>query len=139
MKGPVSRGGTGASLPAYFNYKVDVGGKTGTTNKNTDAWFIGFTPDLLAGVWVGCDDPLLHFLYTSSGQGGHAAMPAWGMFMQKAYSDPKLALNKNAKFFHPSDSTLVKDLCEESGETIISGGDTGNWGQVDEEIPDSEY
>ena len=139
MKGPVSRGGTGASLPAYFNYNVDVAGKTGTTNKNTDAWFIGFTPELVAGVWVGCDDPLLHFLYTGTGQGGRAAMPVFGMFMQKAYSDSKLALNKNAKFFRPSDSTLVKDLCEESGSTLVGGGDTGNWGQVDEEIPESEY
>lgn len=139
MKGPVSRGGTGASLPAYFKYGVDVAGKTGTTNKNTDAWFIGYTPDLLAGVWVGCDDPLLHFLYTGSGQGGHAAMPVWGMFMQKAYSDPKLALNKNAKFFKPSDSTLVKDLCEDGGGTLISGGDAGNYDQIDEENPDSEY
>ena len=140
MKGPVSRGGTGASLPAYFSYaNVDVAGKTGTTNKNTDAWFIGFTPDLLAGVWVGCDDPLLHFLYTSSGQGGRAAMPVFGMFMQKAYGDPKLALNKSAKFFRPSDSTLVKDLCEESGQSIINDGSTGNWGQVDEDVSDSEY
>ncbi len=139
MKGPVSQGGTAASLRAYYSYPTDVAGKTGTTNKNTDAWFIGFTPQLLAGVWVGCDDPLLRFLYTSTGQGGHAAMPVWGMFMQKAYSDPKLALNKTAKFFSPSDSSLVKDLCGEGGETLISGGDTGNWGQVDEEAPDSEY
>ena len=139
MKGPVSRGGTAASLRSYFTYSTDVAGKTGTTNNNTDAWFIGYTPELLAGVWVGCDDPLLHFLYTGNGQGGHAAMPAWGLFMQKAYSDPKLALNRSAKFFRPSDSTLVKDLCEDGGETLISGGNTGNWGQVDEEAPASEY
>lgn len=139
MKGPVSPGGTAAGLRAYFSYPADVGGKTGTTNKNTDAWFIGFTPELLAGVWVGCDDPLLRFLYTSTGQGGHAAMPVWGMFMQKAYSDPKLKLNKNAKFFAPSDSSLVKNICEEGGDVLISGGSAGNWGQVDEEAPDSEY
>lgn len=139
MKGPVSAGGTAAGLRGYFTYPVDVAGKTGTTNKNTDAWFIGYTPQLLCGVWVGCDDPLIRFLYTGNGQGGRAAMPVFGMFMQKAYSDPKLALNKTAKFFRPSDSTLVKDLCEEGTETLISGGATGNWGQVDEENPDSEY
>lgn len=94
---------------------------------------------MLAGVWVGCDDPLLRFLYTGTGQGGRAAMPIWGMFMQKAYSDPKLALDKNAKFFKPSDSTLVKDLCEDGSGTLISGGDAGDWGQVDEESPESEY
>ena len=136
MKGPVSPGGTAASLRAYFNYPTDVAGKTGTTNKNTDAWFIGFTPQLLAGVWVGCDDPLLRFLYTSTGQGGHAAMPVWGMFMQKAYSDTKLAFNQKAKFFLPSDSSLVKNFCDDNGTSIISGGDSGSFNQSDE---DSEY
>lgn len=139
MKGPVGPGGTAAGLRGYFSYPVDVAGKTGTTNKNTDAWFIGYTPELLCGVWVGCDDPLIRFLYTGTGQGGRAAMPIFGMFMQKAYSDPKLALNKNAKFFRPSDSTLVSDLCETENETLISGGDVGNWGQIDEENLDSEY
>ncbi len=138
MKGPVSRGGTAAGLRGYFTYPADVAGKTGTTNKNTDAWFIGYTPDLLAGVWVGCDDPLLHFLYTGNGQGGRAAMPAWGMFMQKAYSDPVLAFNKNAKFTAPSDSTLARDICEEGDNVIISGSDIGNYGQIDEDEP-GEY
>ena len=136
LKGPVSSGGTAARLRSYFTFPTDVGGKTGTTNKNTDAWFIGFTPQLLAGVWVGCDDPLLRFLSTDIGQGGHAAMPAWGMFMQKIYNDPKLALNKDAKFFSPSDSSLLKNVCNEGEEILISGDDTG---QADEEVPDSEY
>ena len=139
MKGPVSKGGTAAGLRSYFTYPTDVAGKTGTTNKNTDAWFIGYTPELLCGVWVGCDDPMIRFLYTGVGQGGKAAMPVFGNFMQKVYSDDKLALNKKAKFTAPSDSTLVKDLCEEGTETIISDGQTGNWGQVDEENLDSEY
>ena len=132
----MSPGGTAASIRDYFNDPTDVAGKTGTTNKNTDAWFIGFTPQLLAGVWVGCDDPLLRFLYTSTGQGGHAAMPVWGMFMQKAYSDTKLAFNQKAKFFTPSDSSLVKNFCEDNGATIISGGNSGSFNQSDE---DSEY
>ena len=66
-------------------------------------------------------------------------MPAWGMFMQKVYSDPKLALDKNAKFFRPSDSTLVKNVCTEAGDVLISGGATGNWGEVSEDAPESEY
>jgi len=139
MKGPVSPGGTAAGLRGYFSHPTDVAGKTGTTNKNTDAWFIGFTPQLLAGVWVGCDDPLLRFLYTETGQGGRAAMPVWGMFMQNAYNDSKLGLNKSAKFFRPSDSTLVKDFCNDGGGTLISGDNIGNWGEVNEENPDSEY
>lgn len=113
MKG-VSKGGIGASLCNYFTFPVGVAGKTGTTNKNTDAWFIGYTPELIAGVWVGCDDPLIHFLYTSTGQGGRAAMPVFGMFMQKAYSDEKLSLNKKATFFKPSDTTLINNICHDS-------------------------
>jgi hypothetical protein len=66
-------------------------------------------------------------------------MPAWGYFMQKAYSDPKLKLDKNAKFFRPSDSSLVKNVCAEGEEILISGGNAGNWEQVDEEAPESEY
>lgn len=139
MKGPVSPGGTAAGLRAYFNAPTDVAGKTGTTNKNTDAWFIGFTPQMLAGVWVGCDDPLLRFLYTSTGQGGRAAMPVWGMFMQKAYDDTKLAFNKSAKFFTPSDSSLIRNFCVDENSMIISGGGTGSFNQVDEDNPDSEY
>ncbi|MCB0508864.1 MAG: transglycosylase domain-containing protein [Bacteroidetes bacterium] len=138
MKGPVSRGGTAAGLHGYFSYPVDVAGKTGTTNKNTDAWFIGYTPELVCGVWVGCDDPLIRFLYTGIGQGGRAAMPAFGMFMQKAYSDPKLGLNKNAKFFTPSDANLVTDLCNDQDEITIDAN-SNSWGQVDEENQDSEY
>lgn len=139
LKGPVSPGGTGARLRSYFSYPAEVGGKTGTTNKNTDAWFIGFTPQLLAGVWVGCDDPLLHFLYTETGQGGHAAMPAWGMFMQKAYSDPKLNLDKNGQFFQPSDTSLLRNMCNEGEQMILNDGNTGNWGEVEEDMPESEY
>jgi penicillin-binding protein 1A len=139
MKGPVSPGGTAARLRSYFTPPVDIAGKTGTTNENTDAWFIGFTPQLLSGVWVGCEDPLLHFLSTDIGQGGHAAMPAWGYFMEKTYSDSRLKLDKNAKFFKPSDSTLVKNMCSEGPEIIINDGTTGNWGEVTEEMPASEY
>jgi penicillin-binding protein 1A len=140
LKAPVAFGTARALRPAYGLYDIaNIAGKTGTTNKNTDAWYIGFTPQLLAGVWVGCDDPLLRFLYTETGQGSRAAMPIWGLFMKKAYNDPKLKLKKDMKFFMPSDSSLVKNVCNEGEEYLIGGGDVGNMNNIDEENPDSEY
>lgn len=138
MTGPVGPGGTGASLRGRFSLgDIDnICGKTGTTNNNTDGWFIGFTPQLLAGAWVGCDDPIIHFLTTGNGMGAATAMPIFGLFMHKAYNDPKLKLNKKAKFFTPSDSSLIKNICEEGQEILISGN---NWGQVDEVVSGSEY
>jgi penicillin-binding protein 1A len=79
---------------------VEMGGKTGTTNDNSDAWFIGFTPQLLAGAWVGCDDRFIR-LETATGMGGQAAMPIWEYFFKKVYEDKTLGIDKNAKFHKP--------------------------------------
>ena len=73
-----------------------MGGKTGTTNDNTDGWFIGYTPQLLAGAWVGCDDPFLKIRWTYGGN--EMAMPEWAYFMQKVYADKKLGIDPNAQF-----------------------------------------
>ncbi len=134
MKGPVSAGGTAASLQGYGIGVKDMAGKTGTTNGNTDAWFIGYTPQLVAGVWVGYDDPIL-----KAGQGNHTAAPAWGRFMSYVYNDPKLKLDKSMKFFEPQDKELLKDICDE-GEEFLIGSDGGSYGEVDEIMEDkSEY
>lgn len=140
MKGPVGPGGTGASLKGRFGLgNLNVCGKTGTTNKNTDAWFIGYTPQLVAGAWVGCDDPIIHLLYTGNGQGAAAAMPVFGLFMNKAYNDPKLALKKEMKFYTPSDSSLVKNSCSEGEEYILQDGSIGNYNDVNEDMSEPEY
>lgn len=68
-------------------YKIDCGGKTGTTDNHSDAWFMGYTPDLVAGCWVGGEDRDIHFDDMDHGQGAHAALPIWGMFMDKVYAD----------------------------------------------------
>jgi membrane carboxypeptidase/penicillin-binding protein len=68
---------------------MDIAGKTGTTQSNADAWFIGFTPDLVVGCWVGFDQPSVHFASTATGQGGAAALPIVGGFLQKVYSQHK--------------------------------------------------
>lgn len=86
MRGVVD-GGTGSSIRKFFKY--DAAGKTGTTNDFADAWFVGFTPQLAAGVWVGFDDRRIMF-QGDYGQGGRAAAPAWGRLMQKVYNNPQL-------------------------------------------------
>lgn len=91
MRGVVEHG-TGARLKssAWYNLNFPVAGKTGTTNNHSDAWFVGYTPMLTVGVWVGCDDRSAHFRSMDNGQGGRAAMPIFGKFMKYCYSDPNL-------------------------------------------------
>jgi len=92
--------GTGRALRSSYGITSEVAGKTGTTNDNADGWFIGFTPQLLAGVWVGADDPLLRLLNTTGG--AQMAMPAWGYFFQEVYKDKTLAIDPAARFSIPS-------------------------------------
>lgn len=100
MEGPVTKG-TAAGLMYRLGVK-EMGGKTGTTNGNADFWFMGFTPQLLAGVWVGSDD---RFISIESAQyyGGTAARPIWESFFSKALNDKTLALDKNVEFIKPAD------------------------------------
>ena len=83
-------------------YKVDCGGKTGTTDNHSDAWFMGYTPDLVAGCWVGGEDRDIHFDDMDHGQGAHAALPVFGMFMDKVYADSvRLGYSPSARFDLP--------------------------------------
>ena len=92
--------GTGRALRSAYGVTSEVAGKTGTTNDNADGWFIGFSPQLLAGVWVGADDPLLRLLNTTGG--AQMAMPAWGYFFQEVYKDKTLGISPQAKFPIPA-------------------------------------
>jgi penicillin-binding protein 1A len=100
MRGVVDFG-TGARLRRMYGFKVDAAGKTGTTNNQADGWFIGYTPQLLAGAWVGCDDRFLRFRSEALGQGSAAALPIWAYFMKRAYADRSLDLDPEAKFQEP--------------------------------------
>ncbi len=91
-------GGTGSRLRYNYGLKGPMGGKTGTTQNNSDGWFMGFTPELVGGCWVGGEDRSIHFDYTSQGQGAAMALPIFGIFMKKVYADPKLGYNPNAQF-----------------------------------------
>ncbi len=89
LKQVVDRG-TANRLRSRYHLKNDIAGKTGTTQSHADGWFIGVTPELVAGAWVGSDDPNIHFRTITHGQGAAMALPIWGIFMQN--------LNKNKQF-----------------------------------------
>jgi penicillin-binding protein 1A len=101
MQGVITSG-TAQSMGNYNVRSNGIAGKTGTTNDNSDLWFMGYTPQLLAGAWVGCDDRFLRFTDNYIGQGAHAAMPIWGYFMEKVTNDPACNLDQNANFQKPA-------------------------------------
>jgi penicillin-binding protein 1A len=92
--------GTGKRMRGY-GISGEMGAKTGTTNDNSDAWFMGYTPQLLSGVWVGCDDRFVRIENSYVGQGGVAALPIWAYFYQKVYANKSLGIDKAAKFVKP--------------------------------------
>lgn len=102
MKG-VIQFGTARILNNYSIGGVERAGKTGTTNNNTDGWFIGYTPELLAATWVGCDDPFIR-IYANNAGGAEMSAPKWGIFMNKVYADKKLGYGKIKTFEKPANS-----------------------------------
>ena len=100
LKGVVD-GGMAGRLRYKYNFTGEIGGKTGTTNRNSDAWFMGFTPQLVSGCWVGGDDRDIHFDSMRMGQGATMALPIWAYFMKKVYRDKTLPYDPDAKFDLP--------------------------------------
>ena len=90
--------GTAQSLRSVYNIKADLAGKTGTTQDNGDGWFIGFTPSILTGAWVGAEYPTIHFRTTDLGQGAHTALPIVGRFFQTLEQDPLRASYSSGSF-----------------------------------------
>ncbi len=86
--------GTANGIRSTYNLMNEIGGKTGTTQNQSDGWFVGVTPDLVAGAWVGGDEPTIHFNEMSEGQGASMALPIFALFMQKAYADKALNLSQ---------------------------------------------
>lgn len=117
MKGVVNDG-TAASLRSVYGLNNEIAGKTGTTQMNTDGWFIGFTPDLVAGVWVGGENPIIRFRSMSYGQGSHSALPIWARFMQKLYNDPLYRFSKTSAFQISEDVISELDCPEYREEPI---------------------
>ena len=102
LKGVVD-GGTAGRLRFRYNMKGEIGGKTGTTNNNSDAWFIGVTPELVSGVWVGGDDRDIHFDSMRMGQGATMALPIWAYYMRRVFADTDLGYRESAVFDLPKD------------------------------------
>ncbi len=102
--------GTAKRLRYRYGLSGDMAGKTGTTNNQADAWFMGYTPQLLAGAWVGCDDRFLRFSSTGQGQGAAAALPIWAYFFKKVLADKKTGITADAKFIAPADFNNCGDL-----------------------------
>ncbi len=109
LKGVVD-GGTGGRLRRIYNLKGQMGAKTGTTNNNSDGWFMSFTPTLVAGCWVGGDEPSIHFDQMAYGQGASMALPVHGIFYQKVYADPDLNYKDNGVFDIPAGFDPCHDM-----------------------------
>lgn len=114
----VMNGGTGSRMRYRYNIECDMGGKTGTTNRNADAWFMGFTPSLVSGCWVGGEDRDIHFDSTRMGQGANMALPIWAYYMKKVFADKSLGYDPNEKFDIPEDF----NPCSSELDDYLPGG-----------------
>ena len=123
MQGVVN-GGTGYALRGRFGFTGEIAGKTGTTIRTSDAWFMGITPELVSGCWVGGEDRDIHFGSMVYGQGAAMALPVWAYYMKKVYSDKTLGYSTSAVFdlpasFNPCGKMLNEIMIDESDEEAI--------------------
>lgn len=117
--------GTGLRLRnSKYGITAQMGGKTGTTQNNSDGWFMGVTPHLVGGAWVGGEERDIHFDLTNEGQGSAMALPIWATFMKKVYADPKCGVSQSDKFMVPAGmefNCMGNEPEETAGESDISG------------------
>ena len=134
--------GTGTRVRRNHKIHADMGGKTGTTNDNADGWFMGFTPSLVTGCWVGGEERDIHFDRMADGQGASMALPIWGIYMNKVYADKNLPYSQEEKFdipedFDPCKSLLLQKEEEEALEPIglpsVEAADEGETDSDEEE------
>jgi penicillin-binding protein 1A len=118
----VVNGGTATRLRGAYALTGAIGGKTGTTQSQADGWFMGITPNLVAGAWVGCEDRAVHFESLGVGQGASSALPIFGLFMQKVYADPAVPINANMQFDVPLNMRVMNLDCNsyEEGDATKS-------------------
>ncbi len=124
LKGVVEEG-TGVRLRYKYGLTNPIGGKTGTTNDNSDGWFMGITPQLAAGVWTGCEDRAIHFRSTNLGEGANTALPIFALFMKKVYGDSSLGITKGDFEAPPGGSTITLDCSkyQQNSEGKSSSGE----------------
>lgn len=148
MRGVVDHG-TAGRLRHRYGIHSEIAGKTGTTNSQADAWFIGYTPQLIAGAWVGCDDRYLRFRSQALGQGAAAALPIWAYFFKRCYADKSLNIHADAKFEEPAGfddcgGAYDQTSLERNGVNSQGSGVDGNSGdELQDEsapiLPDNEW
>ena len=120
--------GTGGRIRRIYKINADMGGKTGTTQNNSDGWFMGFTPKLVTGCWVGGEERDIHFDRMSDGQGASMALPIWGLYMNKVYADESLPYTQADTFdiphdFDPCANKLLVPAKDEEEEVKMGGFD----------------
>jgi penicillin-binding protein 1A len=119
----VVKNGSGSRLGWKYGIRTPVGGKTGTTQNNSDGWFMAITPQLVAGVWTGCEDRAFHFISTREGEGANTALPIFAGFMKRVYANPDLKISKN-DFEAPKTPKTIEYDCnqyqqQEQGKTEL--------------------
>jgi penicillin-binding protein 1A len=117
-------------LRGKYNLRNEIAGKTGTTQNNADGWFMGLTPELVAGCWTGGEERSVHFNSTNEGQGASMALPIWGKFFQKIYADKTLKLTKTG-FQKPNNMGDVELDC--------SAYDAANELEISDHTLETEY
>ena len=126
MQGVVNSG-TGVRLRSKYGLKGEIAGKTGTTNDQSDGWFIGYTPSITAGVWVGAEDRQVHFESLSLGGGSNMALPIWGLFMQKCLKDPSLKIDENETFMAPPGISLNLDCDGSDADASVKAEESSDY------------
>ncbi len=119
MSGVINEG-TGSRLRSVYGLRGEIAGKTGTTNDNSDGWFIGYTPNVTAGVWVGGEDRQVHFNSLALGSGSNMSLPIWGIWMKKCLADPSLGWSMEDDHFTVPSTGMPGFDCERDG--IFLGG-----------------
>ena len=127
MKGVIDSG-TGQRLRYRYGIKAEIAGKTGTTNSNSDGWFVGCVPRLITACWVGGEERDIHFLSTAMGQGAATALPVWALYMKQVYADTTLGYSQDDKFYIKVPKYEHEYIDEEDAylDGIRLGGGDGN-------------
>lgn len=129
MKGVVEVG-TGKRLRYRYKLMQPMSGKTGTTQNNSDGWYMGITPDLVSGCWVGAEDRSVHFDHGDQGQGAQMALPIWAKYMQKVYADKSIKISQG-DFEKPSKKIEVEMDCSKYNKELENGGEDFSTGMED--------
>ncbi len=125
MQGVINEG-TGSRLRSVYGLRGQIAGKTGTTNDNSDGWFIGYTPNITAGVWVGGEDRQVHFNSLALGSGSNMALPIWGIWMKKCLADPTIGWSMESDSFTAPSGFDFDFSCEGQGISLDGYNDGGS-------------